>query len=177
MLDAPTAAAGREAVSRDQPDVIIIDTDLPDGSGLDLMREFLAKDPLAKIVVYSVSEAPMLAIQAIEGGAKGYVTKNGDPQNLREAVLSLARGGTWLPHDLVQEIAILKAMGNVAAKLSDRELTVLRLLARGRSMAEIASDINLSYKTVAADCASMRGKLKARTSSELVRIAVECKIV
>jgi DNA-binding NarL/FixJ family response regulator len=177
VIEARTAAAGRALFVSEVPDVIVADINLPDGSGLDLTRDLIRLDPKAKIVVFSMSDATMLAVQAIELGAKGYVSKNGDPLDLRDAVYALNRGERWLPQDLVQEIALLRAGAAVLPSLSDREVQVLRGLARGRSMAEIASDVAMSYKTIAADCAAIRTKLNARTSSEMVRIAVELRIV
>jgi DNA-binding NarL/FixJ family response regulator len=178
MIEARTAAAARVAQKEELPDVAVIDINLPDGSGLELTREFIAQDPAAKIVVFSMSDTPMLAIQAIECGAKSYVSKNGNPFDLRDAVLAVARGEAWISDDLIQEMALLRAKARgTTAFLSEREHQVLRMLARGRSMAEIANDISVSYKTVAADCATLRTKLGARTSSEMVRIAVELKLV
>jgi DNA-binding NarL/FixJ family response regulator len=178
MIEARTASAARTALMLEAPDVSVIDINLPDGSGLELTREFIAQDPAAKIVVFSMSDTPMLAIQAIECGAKSYVSKNGSPFDLRDAVLAVARGESWVSEDLVQEMALLRAKASgPTSLLSDREHQVLRMLARGRSMAEIANDIAVSYKTVAADCATLRAKFGARTSSEMVRIAVELKLV
>lgn len=178
MIEARTASAARVAIKEEAPDVSVIDINLPDGSGLELTREFVAQDPEARIVVFSMSDTPMLAIQAIECGAKSYVSKNGNPFDLRDAVLAVARGDSWISDDLIQEMALLRARARgTTALLSDREHLVLRMLARGRSMAEIANDISVSYKTVAADCATLRTKLSARTSSEMVRIAVELKLI
>lgn len=178
MTEARTLTAARDAVKRDVPDVSVIDINLPDGSGLDLTRELIAQDPDAKIVVFSMSDTPMLAIQAIECGAKSYVSKNGNPLDLKEAVLAVARGDFWISDDLIQEMALLRAKARGASVfLSEREYQVLRMMTRGRSMAEIANDISVSYKTIAADCAMLRTKLGARTSSEMVRIAVELKLV
>ncbi|HVZ05791.1 response regulator transcription factor [Hyphomicrobium sp.] len=178
MIEARTAAAARIAMKEEVPDVTVVDINLPDGSGLELTREFIAQDSDAKIVVFSMSDTPMLAIQAIECGAKSYVSKNGNPFDLRDAVLAVARGDSWISDDLIQEMALLRAKARgTTALLSEREHQVLRMLARGRSMAEIANDISVSYKTVAADCAMLRTKLGARTSSEMVRIAAELKLV
>jgi DNA-binding NarL/FixJ family response regulator len=178
MIEARTASAARVALKDESPDVTVIDINLPDGSGLELTREFVALDPNARIVVFSMSDTPMLAIQAIECGARSYVSKNGNPFDLRDAVLAVARGDSWISDELIQEMALLRAKARgTTALLSEREHQVLRMLARGRSMAEIANDISVSYKTVAADCATLRTKLGARTSSEMVRIAVELKLV
>lgn len=177
MREARTAASARTAFDELRPDVVVIDINLPDGSGLELTQEFAAADPPAKIVVFSMSDAPVLALQAIDFGAKAYVSKNGDPDSLRHAVHAVSRGQTWLPEDMIQEIALLRAgSAGVVPSLTEREVQILKLLVRGRSLAEIGTTLDVSYKTVAAVCAGMRAKLNARTTSELVRIAVECKI-
>ncbi|MBS0235304.1 MAG: response regulator transcription factor [Proteobacteria bacterium] len=178
ISEARTAAEARSILAHEPPDVTIIDINLPDGSGLELTREFIERDPDARIVIFSMNDTPILAVQAFQSGAKAYVSKNGGPADLREAVLAVARGETWISGDLIQEIALLRAQNAETAEfLSEREQVVLRLLARGRTMAEIANDISLSYKTVASICAILRKKLGARTSTEMVRIAVEMKLV
>jgi DNA-binding NarL/FixJ family response regulator len=178
IIEARTLADARVSLERVSADVVVIDINLPDGSGLDLTREILEEDPEARVIVFSMSDTPMLALQAIECGARSFVSKNGNPLDLRDAVMAVARGDSWISDDLVQEMALLRAQARgTTAMLSDREHLVLRMLARGRSMAEIASEIAVSYKTVAADCAALRIKLSARTSSEMVRIASELKLV
>jgi len=178
MIEARTASAAREAMSEHAPDVAVVDINLPDGSGLELTREFINQYPGARIVVFSMSDTPMIAVQAIECGAKSYVSKNGNPFDLRDAVFAVARGEPWISDELIQEIALLRAKApGTSALLSDREHLVLRMLTRGRSMAEIANEISVSYKTIAGDCAILRNKLNARTSSEMIRIAVELKLV
>lgn len=177
LIEARNASQGANLFRTIQPDVIVIDINLPDGSGLDLLRELLTADPGARIIVFSMSDAPMLAMQAVELGARGYVSKNGDPDALREAVYAVASGSRWLPDDLVQELALVRAGASQMPCLSEREVQVLSALARGRSMAEIADDLGVTYKTVAAHGATIRGKLNARTSTEMVRIAVEMRLL
>jgi two-component system, NarL family, invasion response regulator UvrY len=178
IFEARTAAEARDRMVREAPDVTIIDINLPDGSGLELTREFIAHDSAARIVVFSMSDTPILAVQAFEAGAKGYVSKSGGSTDLREAVLAVGRGKIWVSGDLVQDMALLRAQNSQSPEfLTEREQLVLKMLARGRSMAEIANDISVSYKTVASDCAVLRKKLGARTSTEMVRIAVEMKLV
>ncbi|MEQ1577937.1 MAG: response regulator transcription factor [Hyphomicrobium sp.] len=178
LFDAPSLRAGRECFARHKPDVTVVDINLPDGSGLDLSREIVASDRTAKVVVFSMSDAPVLALRALEFGAKGYVSKTGDPLSLRDAVYSVARGERWLPPSLVQEVALMRVDSNSRmAALTDREVQILRALVRGMSMAEIAEEIDVCYKTVASDCATIRSKFNARTTSEMVRIAAELRIV
>lgn len=168
-----------EAILRNErPDVLVVDINLPDGSGLDFTRAVVAEDASAKVIVFTMSDAPILAMQAMEHGASGYVSKNGDPEGLKEAIYAVARGERWLPHDLLQEVALLRVdKERRALVLSDRQVAILKSLVKGKSMAEIASEIDVCYKTVATDCAQMRAKLNARTQSEMVRIASELRIV
>jgi DNA-binding NarL/FixJ family response regulator len=173
---ARTVEEGRRMQAGEQPDVTVVDINLPDGSGLDLARDLSAAG--AKVIVFTMSDAPVLAMQAIESGALGYVSKSGDPEELRDAVYAVQSGRRWLPTGLLQEVALLRVdRSRRALMLSDRQIQILKALVRGKSMAEIADELDVCYKTVATDCAAMRTKLNARTSTEMVRVASEMKIV
>lgn len=177
LIEANSLAAARDILSHMQPDVIIADIDLPDGSGIEFTREIVSENAAARVVVFSMSDVPILAIQAIEAGAMGYVSKNGDPVHLREAVFALMLGQRWFSPQLLQQMAFARVSGTCQiAALSDREARVLRELVRGRSMAEIADKLEVSYKTVANDCAALRTKLNARTNPEMVRKAFELRL-
>lgn len=176
LLAARTLADGRALYDAYKPEVTVLDINLPDGSGLEMACDLSGQG--ARVIVFTMSDAPVLAMQAIENGASGYVSKSGDPEELRNAVYAVSRGERWLPQNLLQEVALLRVdRSRRAYMLSDRQLQILKQLVRGKSMAEIADEIEVCYKTVATDCAAMRTKLNARTSSEMVRIAAEMKIV
>jgi DNA-binding NarL/FixJ family response regulator len=178
MLEARSAAAAQELYASQRPDVAVVDINLPDISGFELARRLLIHDPDARILMFSMNDDPMFAAQAIECGAKGYVSKSDDPSTFIDAIREVARGGHSLPTEMAQKIAFLRiGAGEAAAVLTPREREVLRLLAKGKSMSEIAALINVSYKTVATTCSSLRAKFNARTPMQLIRIAVEQKIV
>ena len=178
MLEARNAAAAQELYASQRPDVAVVDINLPDISGFELARRLLIHDPEARILMFSMNDDPMFAAQAIECGAKGYVSKSDDPSTFIDAIREVARGGHSLPTEMAQKIAFLRiGAGEAAAVLTPREREVLRLLAKGKSMSEIAALINVSYKTVATTCSSLRAKFNARTPMQLIRIAVEQKIV
>jgi two-component system, NarL family, invasion response regulator UvrY len=178
MLEARDATSAQEVYASSAPDVAVVDINLPDVSGFELARRILVRDPDARIVMFSMNDDPMFAAQAIECGAKGYVSKSDDPSTFLRAIQQVAEGGHSLPTEMAQKIAFLRVgAGEAAASLTGREREVLRLLARGKSMSEIAALINVSYKTVATTCASLRAKFNARTPMQLIRIAVEQKIV
>ncbi|MGQ0673378.1 MAG: response regulator transcription factor [Hyphomicrobium sp.] len=178
FIVAGTLRDARAAMAATPPDVIVVDINLPDGSGLDFSLDLVENDPAAKVILFTMSDAPVLAMQAIEGGAKGYVSKNGDPECLKTAVYAVARGERWLAPNIMQDVALLRVDASKRTlTLSERQIRVLKSLVRGSSMAEIAAEIDVCYKTVAGDCAAIRSKLNARTNSEMVRIAAELKLV
>lgn len=176
--DAPTA---ERMVADSPPDVAVIDINLPGTSGFALTRALLARDPNARIIIFSMNDDPVFIAQAMEIGAKGYISKNGDPAEMADAIRVVAGGGTMWPKGAEDVIAFLSRTGAEQEKLplvfSAREHEMLRLLAKGRSLSEIADEIGVSYKTAAGTCAQMRVKLGARTQVELVRIAMERKLV
>jgi len=122
-----------------------------------------------------MNDDPVFVSRAIEIGAKGYVSKTGDPQDLVEAIREVGKGGAYLPSALARSIAF--AGSDVAksplAKLSAREMEILRLLSSGKSLSEIAWLVHSPYKTVANTSSIIRHKLGVRTSAELVRLAIE----
>lgn len=171
------AEEGQRLFEAERPDVSVIDINLPVVSGFDLARKLLARDPDARMLFFSMNDDPMLAVEALDTGAKGFVSKNDDPAYFREAILAVARGETWLSPALVQEVALIRSSASRQARLSSREIEVLRLLTAGLSMSEIASRLDVSYKTIATTSAAIRVKLKARTPAEMVRIAMAMKVV
>jgi DNA-binding NarL/FixJ family response regulator len=178
ILEASSAETGLEAFVAERPDVCVLDINLPGVSGFELARRILAREPAARIIVFSMNDDPIFAARAIDSGAKGYVSKSGDPTDLVKAIRAVGDGGVFLAPALAQGIAFARtssAEGRLA-KLTPREIEILRLLGSGKSLSEIAWMINASYKTIANTSSIMRQKLGIRTSSELVRFAIESKL-
>ena len=117
--------------------------------------------------------------RAIDIGAKGYVSKNDNPAHMIKAIRAVAGGGTAWPAGIHERIAHLgeRRGSGFQSLLSSRDQEILRQLAKGKSLSEIADLVGVSYKTVATTCVALRTKLGARTQSELVAIAVERKLV
>lgn len=177
VVDARTAQSGYDTYLDQRPDVALVDINLPDGSGFDLTRRLLQHVPTERILIFTMTDAPILAARSMEAGAKGFFSKNDDPGELKLAIREIAAGGSWLPDEVAQRLALVRVGCEQLLDLSSRELQVLRMLARGRSLAEIAEELDVSYKTISNDTIALRAKLNARTPMELVRIAVEQKIV
>jgi DNA-binding NarL/FixJ family response regulator len=175
ILEAADAASGLAAFLAEKPDICVLDVNLPGVSGFELARRILAQASSARIIMFSMNDDPIFAARAIEGGAKGYVSKSGDPADLVEAIRKVAEGGQYLPAAIAQRIAFgrLEPSENPLAKLSAREIEILRLLGSGKSLSEVSWHVNASYKTVANSSSIIRQKLGIRTLSELVRFAIE----
>jgi two-component system, NarL family, invasion response regulator UvrY len=175
LLEASDAESGERAFASEHPDICVIDINLPTVSGFELARRIRARDEAARIIMFSMNDDPIFAARAIEVGAKGYVSKSGDPCDLVEAIRQVGNGGTYLPTAIAQSIAFAGPAfaQSPLSKLTAREMEILRLLGAGKSLSEIAWLVQASYKTVANTSSIMRQKLGVRTSSELVRLAIE----
>jgi two-component system, NarL family, invasion response regulator UvrY len=175
LLEAPDAESAERLFATEHPDICLIDINLPTVSGFELARRVLAQDASARIIMFSMNDDPIFVARAIEVGAKGFVSKTGDPQDLVEAIREVGRGGVYLPPALARDMAFAgPAMtNNPLSKLSSREMEILRLLSSGKSLSEIAWLVHSPYKTVANTSSIIRQKLGVRTSAELVRLAIE----
>ena len=178
VVEAQDGAAGFAVYFDRKPDVALIDINLPGLSGLELLRRILERDPQARLIVFSMNDDPAIAARAIEAGAKGYIAKHDDPALIAEAARTVANGGLYLHPDMAREIAFLRARANASAisSLSARELEILRLLAAGRTMAQIADLLDVSYKTIANNTTQLKQKLGARSAMDLMRIALDARI-
>jgi DNA-binding NarL/FixJ family response regulator len=174
ILEASDAESGERTFLAEQPDVCVLDINLPSVSGFELARRILAHTASARIIMFSMNDDPIFAVRAIEAGAKGYVSKSGDPWDLVEAVREVGKGGTYLPSTIARNIAFAgpSFAQSPLAKLTSREIEILRLLSKGKSLSEIAWQVHVSYKTIANTASIMRQKLGVRTSAELVRLAI-----
>ena len=178
ILEAPDAEIGERVYAARHPHICVIDINLPTVSGFELARRLRARDSSARIIMFSMNDDPAFAARAIEIGAKGYVSKAGDPYDLVEAIREVSNGGTFLPPAIARSIAFAGPAyaPSPLSKLNSREMEILRLLSAGKSLSEIAWMVHSSYKTVANTSSIMRQKLGVRTSAELVRLAIESSL-
>jgi two-component system invasion response regulator UvrY len=178
IVDAADGEAGYLAYFAEQPDVAVIDINLPGVSGLELCRRILQRDPQARLIIFSMNDDPIFAVRAIEAGAKGYIAKNDDPLLFADAVRRVAAGDVYLRPEMAREVAFIRvgSGSNPLSQLNARDSEILRLLAAGNSMAQIAHVLNVSYKTVANNCTALKHKLGARSAMDLMRIAVDSSI-
>jgi two-component system invasion response regulator UvrY len=170
------AATGRDALlllRREHPDLVLLDLNLPGIGGLELLRRMLLEDKTARIVVLSMHVEPLYATRAMDVGARGYLSKNTAADELLTAVRRVAAGGRYIENAIAQELALNNVSpGRGLPDLSERELEIMRLLADGMGLTEIADALGVGYKTVANGCSQLKTKLGVNRTSELIRLAM-----
>jgi DNA-binding NarL/FixJ family response regulator len=173
--EAADAKSGHRAFVQKKPDVTVIDINLPDLSGFELMRRIRKDNPEARIIMFSMNDDPAFVVRAVEMGAQGYVSKGDDPRVLVKAVRKVAAGDNFISPQLAEAVTFSAAAikASPATQMSARELEILRLLARGDKIVEVAEALGISYKTVANTTSLLKQKLGAKSHSDLIRIAVE----
>ncbi len=168
--DADTAC---ELFGRLRPQIVVMDITLPGVSGIDAMRRMLARHPDTRVLVFSMHEDAIFARRALQAGAYGYVTKASAPAVLLEAVHAIAAGRRYLSPGIAEQLALGDTLLDPRARhaLSAREFEVLRLLAQGHSVRDIAQSMGLTAKTVANHQSTIKQKLGAESAIQLLRAA------
>lgn len=171
------AKTGREALAVfrvEKPEVVILDLNLPGSGGLDLLRRLLIEDPKTKILIFSMHTTPLYVARAMQAGARGYISKGAGAEELVEAIRQIMGGGRYVERDLAADLAVNVLGSDDSGKaLSARELDIMRLLAKGKGLSDIADALGISYKTVANTCTAIKHKLLVERTSDLIRVAVE----
>jgi two-component system, NarL family, invasion response regulator UvrY len=168
--EAADAAEAHALFSALDPQIVVMDITLPGTSGIEAMHRMLVYKPSTRVLVFSMHEEAIFARRALQAGAFGYLTKASAPDVLVEAVHAVAEGKKYLSADIARKLALREAgvEQQGADRLSAREFEVLRLLARGRSVKEIAESMGLNSKTVANHQSTIKQKLGADTSIQLL---------
>jgi DNA-binding NarL/FixJ family response regulator len=177
--EAATAEAAYALLLQDLPDVLVTDLSMPGGGGLGLIRRAAQREPGLAILVFSMHDGAALVRQALEAGARGFVTKASAPDCLVAAVRVLHAGRRHLAPDLPASLLDRDPAheGDLLATLSAREFEVFRLLAQGRSAHECAEALHLSPKTVANHQSAIKEKLGVATSAALAHLAIRCGVI
>jgi DNA-binding NarL/FixJ family response regulator len=173
ILEAETGRAALDLARAERPELVILDLNLPDLGGLELLGRLLRDDPAVRVLVLTMHAEPLYASRALQAGAKGYVSKAAAPAEITAAVRAVARGEGYIEAKVAQAIALGGGARSPLDKLSLRDLETLRLLAEGKSLSEIAADLGVAYKTAANGCTQLKEKLGVSRTGELIRMAVE----
>lgn len=157
-------------------DLVILDLNLPGLGGVELLRRILAATSV-RVLVLSMHAEPLYAARALESGASGYVSKNAAPEELLNAVRKVLAGGRYVEAEIAQALAWRGAGADQSMdQLAPREIEIMRLLAKGKSLTEIAADLGVRYKTAANICSQIKIKLGVSRTADLVRLAIEAGV-
>ena len=173
------AENGRQALRiarKYNPDLVIMDISMPDLNGIEATRQILAESPGTKVLALSMHSDRQFVIQMFRAGVSGYLLKNGAFEELVLAIDTVRKNETYLSPKiagvLVRDLLETTEDNSASSVLTPREREVLQLIAEGRSTKEIASDLNVSVKTVETHRRQIMDKLELRSVAELTKFAL-----
>jgi DNA-binding NarL/FixJ family response regulator len=176
--EAGTAREAMDTIAKLKPDLVLVDMALPDKDGLELIKDIQALHPGLPVLAMSMQDESLYAARVLRAGGRGYVMKAEGPERLAAAIRTVLSGQVALSPrmsaKILESVAVPsgKLGGGPEAKLSDRELEVMRLFGEGWSTDEIASRLHLSPKTVDVHRAHIKEKLGLKTTPEFTRFAI-----
>jgi DNA-binding NarL/FixJ family response regulator len=178
--EANTSRKAMAAVQQQPWDLAIVDINLPDQSGLELLGELHRTRPRLPLMVLSLHPEEQYAVRAFRAGAMAYLTKQTAPEELARAVKQVLSGRMYVTASIGEHMAgsLSKSSADpVSFTLSERESEVLVLIAQGQSLKSIAQSLILSTKTVSTYRARLLDKLQLTTTAELIRYAIDHHLV
>jgi DNA-binding NarL/FixJ family response regulator len=176
VAEADNAASAYGAFKAHAPDVVVMDISMKGASGLEAIRNIRSRDGRARILVFSMHSEAALVKTAFTAGASGFVTKSSEPAVLIQAIRSVARGERAMSDDIAHALAedSLNPPQSMLDRLGEREIEILRQLAAGATAEQIATNLNLSLKTVQNYHYLVKAKTGLQTDAQLVHLAVAC---
>ncbi|MGD0527230.1 MAG: response regulator transcription factor [Polyangiaceae bacterium] len=178
--EAATAQEALDLVRRERWNAVILDISLPGANGLGLLAEIHRERPELPVLILTVHSEDQYAVRAIKAGAAGFLTKESAPEKLIEAVRKVASGGRYVSAELAENLASFLAGESPGApheRLSDREFEILKMLASGKTVSEVARELSLSVKTVSTHRTRILKKMGMKTNAELTHYAVRGRLV
>ncbi|MCF7803520.1 MAG: response regulator transcription factor [Candidatus Marinimicrobia bacterium] len=179
---ADVATTGQEVidkVSKENFDVVIMDISIPGQDGLAVTEFLRTNHPDVRVLVLSIYPEDLYAVRAIKAGAFGYLNKKSTAQEIISAVRTIANGQRYVPPAVGKQLAVDVQNGSADKPhklLSNREFQVLRKIAKGQTVTEIAEDLSLSVKTISTYRSRILRKMEMSNNSQLTRYALENKI-
>jgi DNA-binding NarL/FixJ family response regulator len=189
LTETPDIMVGGEAATSDEVmrqvvaeswTVVLLDLKLPGSSGLELLLRIRRERPQVPVLVLTMYPEDQYAVRALKAGAAGFLTKETAPDKLVDAVRKVAAGGRYVSAELAETLASLLAgegKGAPHERLSDREFEVLRLIASGKTVSQVADALSLSVKTVSTHRARLLKKMNMATNAELTHYALRNGLV
>jgi two-component system invasion response regulator UvrY len=173
--EAVNGAQVLQQVRAEKWDVLVLDLNMPEPSGLDLIKSLVSEFPRLPILILSVYPEEQFAVRVLKAGAAGYLVKDSAPEVLVTAIRKVYAGGKYISSATAEAMAmeLQGRQGKSPADLSDREFQVLRMMASGKTASLIAAEMGLSVKTISTYRARLLEKHNLKNNAEHVRYALE----
>jgi two-component system, NarL family, invasion response regulator UvrY len=159
-----------------QPDVVLMDINMPEKSGWDVMLQLKSESPKLPVIVLSISPEKDFAVKFLKAGASGYLTKTSAPEQLVDAIRKVAGGGKFVSPALAEKLAFDLAKDSELPpheSLSPREFQVMSLIASGKTVSEIAEELGVSVPTVSTFRSRILEKMSMKTNAQLTHYAIK----
>lgn len=178
--EAGTATEAIAKVWESEWDVVVLDITMPGRSGLEVLAEIRKSRPRLPVLVLSMHPEDQFAMRVLKSGAAGYMTKESAPEALVGAIKKVLAGGRYVSPALAEQMATY--LGTDLQKppherLSDREFLVLRMIASGKTVSQIAGELALSVKTISTYRARILEKMIMQSNAELTHYAIQNRLV
>jgi DNA-binding NarL/FixJ family response regulator len=171
IMEAATPQDALDLVRRREWDAVILDIGLPGRGGLEVLKDIKGEVPRLPVLILSMHSEQQYAVRALRAGASGYLTKEAAPNDLIDAIRKIVAGRRYISPEIAERLATeltVDAARPLHASLSDREFDVLRSIASGQTVGEIADRLSLSVKTVSTYRARILEKMRLKNNAELM---------
>ncbi len=178
--EVPDAEELIKKVMSDKWDVVVSDLSMPGRSGLDALQQIKISHPELPVLILSIHPEEQYALRALKSGASGYLSKDTAPDELVKAIQKVLLGKKYISQSIAEKLADNFSSDSALhphENLSDREFDVMKLLANGRSVSEIAEMLSLSVTTVSTYRARVMVKMNLKSNSDLTKYALENKLI
>ena len=169
-----------ELARKQRWDVVLLDLTMPGTDGLEALQELRREQPKLPVLILSAHPEDQLALRLLKAGAAGYLTNDKAPEVLLAAVRKVLRGEKYISESLAAKVTLDVVTGAKPAlheALSHREYQVMRMIAAGKAIKEIAAELFLSVRTVSTYRARLLEKMKMKTNADLIRYAMQHNLV
>jgi len=180
VAEADGGVKALQVLRNTQCDVVLMDVSMPDRNGIDTLKLVKKEFPRLPVLILSMHPEEQYAVRALRAGAAGYLSKQGAPEQLVTAIRQVAAGKKYVSAAVAEELA--NAIGEDVErppheKLSDREYQTLCMISSGKTLTQIAEQLNLSVKTVSVYRARLLEKMKLRNNAELTHYGLKHGLV
>jgi DNA-binding NarL/FixJ family response regulator len=180
MDEAGSGTEALEKIYHNRYDVVILDISMPGRSGLDILGEIRSERPDLPVLILSMHPEDQYAVRVLRAGAAGYLTKESAASELITAIHKVASGGRYISAEVAERLADAVKIDHQAAphqQLSNREFQVMRMLAAGKTLREIAESLILSEKTITTYRARILEKMNLRNNVDLSHYAIQHRLL